>query len=105
MAALVSAFLLHDIPITHDVVGQFWIAAKMDKGAITLSRHLGNHPPLWFWSAIPVHQVATWLPCPRSGCWCLILSAWELCRRCWLVIVGCFTSSIARFAIMLLAFG
>ncbi|UZW55096.1 GtrA family protein [Sphingobium sp. JS3065] len=65
-AVIVAAAMifLYDIPLTHDVVWQFWIARQMMNGA-TLYRDVWEiNPPLWFWSAVPIRSVAAWLSMP-----------------------------------------
>ncbi|BAI97793.1 hypothetical protein Sj15T_22090 [Sphingobium sp. TA15] len=61
VTVVVTLILLHDIPITHDVVWQFWIARQMMNGAMLYRDIWEINPPLWFWSAVPIHLAAQWL--------------------------------------------
>jgi hypothetical protein len=60
-AAVAALFVMHDIPITHDVVWQFWVARQLSGGAALYRDIWEINPPLWFWSAVPIHHVAGWL--------------------------------------------
>lgn len=54
-----AAFLaLHDVPLTHDVVWQLWIARQITHGAELYSQIVELNPPLWFWMAIPVVRLS-----------------------------------------------
>ena len=57
-AALAAWFALYEIPFTHDVVWQFWIAQKLLDGAVLYRDIWEINPPLWFWSAVPIQYVA-----------------------------------------------
>lgn len=58
LAAIAAFLVLRNIPITHDVVWQFWIARQLLGGA-TLYRDIWEiNPPLWFWSAVPIQYVS-----------------------------------------------
>jgi putative flippase GtrA len=57
--ALVVAYgVLRDMPITHDVVWQFWIARQLLHGARLYVDILEINPPMWFWSAVPLEALA-----------------------------------------------
>ncbi|PJG47764.1 hypothetical protein CAF53_05545 [Sphingobium sp. LB126] len=64
LAAIAALFLLHDIPITHDVVWQFWVARQISNGSVLYRDIWEINPPLWFWSALPIHHAAAWLHIP-----------------------------------------
>lgn len=61
LAAVAALLILYDTPITHDVVWQFWVARQLSNGAVLYRDIWEVNPPLWFWSAVPIHHVATWL--------------------------------------------
>ena len=61
LAAAVALLALRDIPITHDVVWQFWVARQLSNGSVLYRDIWELNPPLWFWSAVPVHRMAEWL--------------------------------------------
>lgn len=64
LAAIAAFLALRNIPITHDVVWQFWIARQLLGGA-TLYRDIWEiNPPLWFWSAVPIQYVSELLHVP-----------------------------------------
>lgn len=56
--AVLATIAIRHIPITHDVVWQFWIARQMLGGMQLYTDILEINPPLWFWSAIPVQWLA-----------------------------------------------
>jgi hypothetical protein len=57
--AVVAAWLLmREIPVSHDVVWQMWIARQLVGGAELYSDILEINPPLWFWLAVPVEKAA-----------------------------------------------
>ena len=102
--ALASAFLLRDIPITHDVVGQFWIARQIINGAVLYRDIWEINPPLWFWSAMPLQHVAAWLHLPPLRLLVFAVIGMGTASALLLGYLGGFTLSIARLAIMLLSF-
>ncbi|MFZ2995675.1 GtrA family protein [Sphingobium sp.] len=104
LAVLVALFILHDMPITHDVVAQFWIARQMMHGAVLYRDIWEINPPLWFWSAIPVHYVAAWLHvAPLRLLVALIIGAGGLSALTSCYLAG-FISPGARLSMMLLTF-
>lgn len=54
LAAITACLALSGIPLTHDVVWQFWVARQMLHGAALYRDIIEINPPLWFWSAIPL---------------------------------------------------
>ncbi|MEJ6846923.1 GtrA family protein [Sinorhizobium fredii] len=59
LTALIGAYvLLWNVPVSHDVVWQMWIARQMLGGATLYKDILELNPPLWFWIALPVEWVA-----------------------------------------------
>ena len=57
--ALALAFAeLRHMPVTHDVVWQFWIARQMLHGAKLYVDILEINPPMWFWSALPFEALS-----------------------------------------------
>jgi putative flippase GtrA len=54
-----SAPLLFQLPLTHDVSWQFWIARQMANGVPIYERIMEINPPLWFWMAVPLHVLGT----------------------------------------------
>ncbi|GLT00986.1 hypothetical protein GCM10007897_23770 [Sphingobium jiangsuense] len=61
LLALSCWLALRHIPLTHDVIWQFWIARQMLHG-YTLYRDIWElNPPLWFWSALPIEWVSSHL--------------------------------------------
>ena len=104
VVAVVSAVLLYDIPLTHDVVWQFWVGRQLMNGA-TLYRDVWEvNPPLWFWSAVPVRYVAAWLSIPPLRL--LVIGIIGLATLSVLVIgrLSAFPSPVGRLAVMLLSF-
>src|SRR5690349_9808631 len=51
-------FLMRNIPVSHDVVWQMWIARQLLGGAKLYTDILELNPPLWFWLAVPVQKMA-----------------------------------------------
>ncbi len=64
LTAFVTFAWLRNIPITHDVVWQFWVARQLSNGAVLYRDIWEVNPPLWFWSALPIHHAAAWLHVP-----------------------------------------
>jgi len=58
VAVIATYVLLRNIPVSHDVVWQMWIARQMLGGASLYKDILELNPPLWFWMALPVEWVA-----------------------------------------------
>ena len=52
---------MRQMPVSHDVVWQMWIARQLLGGASLYSEILELNPPLWFWLAMPVEKAAQWL--------------------------------------------
>lgn len=50
--------VLRSLPLTHDVVWQLWIARQLVGGVGLYSEINEINPPLWFWMAMPVQQIA-----------------------------------------------
>jgi putative flippase GtrA len=66
LALVVAYALLWDMPITHDVIWQFWIARQLLHGATLYTDILEVNPPLWFWSAIPFQSFAEFAAVPAK---------------------------------------
>lgn len=59
LTGVVGAYLLlRNIPVSHDVVWQMWIARQLLGGAALYVDILELNPPLWFWMAVPVEWTA-----------------------------------------------
>lgn len=54
--ALLAVFI--DIPLTHDVSWQFWLARQMNGGTPLYGHLMEINPPLWFWMAAGIDTVA-----------------------------------------------
>lgn len=104
VAAVVALFLLYDIPITHDVVWQFWVARQLVNGA-SLYRDIWEiNPPLWFWSAVPIHRLAALLHVPPVRLLVIIIVVAGTLSALLIGHLGRFVSPAVRFATMILAF-
>lgn len=102
--SLVTLLLLRDISITHDVVWQFWIARQLMHGAVLYRDIWEINPPLWFWSAIPVHYAAGWLHLPPLRLLVvIIIAAGGLSSLATGHLAG-LVSPVARLTVMLLTF-
>ena len=104
VAAIIALLLLRDIPITHDVVWQFWIARQMMNGAALYRDIWEINPPLWFWSAIPVQYVAALLHLPPLRLLVVIIVAAGALSALLTGHLAGFVSPVARLATMLLTF-
>ena len=104
VAAFVTFLLLYDIPLTHDVVWQFWVARQIMNGAVLYRDVWEINPPLWFWSAVPVHYAAAWLSMPPLRL--LVVGVTGTGAFSALVVgrLSAPTSPIPRLAVMLLSF-
>ncbi|EQB05674.1 hypothetical protein L288_12410 [Sphingobium quisquiliarum P25] len=102
-AAILTLILLRDIPITHDVVWQFWIARQMINGAVLYRDIVEINPPLWFWSAVPIHHVAQWLHIPPLRLLVTAVIGVGATSALLVTHLANFSSPIARLATMLLA--
>ena len=60
VTALVTALRLVDT-VDSDVAWQLWIAARIHAGANLYTDIVEVNPPLWFWMALPVDRIATFL--------------------------------------------
>lgn len=102
--AALTIFLIYDIPITHDVVWQFWAARQLLNGA-SLYRDIWEiNPPLWFWSAVPIHNLAALFHLPPLRLLVIIVASGG--GLCALLVgyLGNFTSPTIRFSTMMLTF-
>ena len=104
VATLAAMTALYDIPLTHDVVWQFWIARQLMNGAVLYRDIWEINPPLWFWSAVPLHQVATWLHMPAHRLLVLIVISLAALSSIWIGRSSGVASPVARLTIMLLSF-
>lgn len=102
--AIVTLILLHDIPITHDVVWQFWIARQIANGAVLYRDIWEINPPLWFWSAVPIHNLAHWLHVPPLRLLVTAIVGVGATSALLVAHLANLSSPIARLATMLLAF-
>jgi len=55
---LCAFVFLINIPVSHDVVWQMWIARQLLGGAKLYVDILEINPPLWFWMAVPIEWLA-----------------------------------------------
>jgi putative flippase GtrA len=53
-SAVVALLIIPGMPITHDVVWQFWIARQLNNGVELYTQINEVNPPLWFWMAMPI---------------------------------------------------
>lgn len=104
VAACVALVFLYDIPLTHDVVWQFWIARQMINGAALYRDIWEINPPLWFWSAVPFHPVAAWLHIPPLRLLVVAVLGLAVLSAMLVGRLSGFASPIARLALMSLAF-
>lgn len=104
VVSAILAILLYDIPLTHDVVWQFWVARQMINGALLYRDVWEVNPPLWFWSAMPVRDAAAWLSVPPLRL--LVIGIIGLATLSVLAIgrLSAIPSPVARLAVMLLSF-
>ena len=103
-AATLTIFLIYDIPITHDVVWQFWVARQLLNGA-SLYRDIWEiNPPLWFWSAVPIHNLAALFHLPPLRLLVIIVVAGGAISALLVGRLGNFTSPTVRFATMMMTF-
>ncbi|WP_206245255.1 hypothetical protein [Novosphingobium terrae] len=62
--AIVTALTLRGMPLSHDVVWQFWIARQLLGGSQLYLDIWEVNPPLWFWTAMPIRLLAQALHVP-----------------------------------------
>lgn len=55
-----ACLIFPGMPVTHDVVWQFWIARQMNNGVELYAQINEVNPPLWFWMAQPIEALGTW---------------------------------------------
>jgi hypothetical protein len=85
--ALVCGFaVLRDMPLSNDVVWQFWIARQMLHGAKLYTDILEVNPPLWFWSALPLEAISDFAgfairPTVIAAIFCFITASVALIAR------------------------
>lgn len=58
ISLFVSWALMLRMPLSHDVIWQMWIARQLIGGAKLDVDVLELNPPLWFWMAVPVEDIA-----------------------------------------------
>jgi hypothetical protein len=104
VAAIATWFSIRDIPITHDVVWQYWVARQIANGAVLYRDIWEINPPLWFWSAVPIHRVAEWLHMPPLRLLVAIIVGAGALSALLTALLTEVASSIARLAMMLLVF-
>lgn len=104
MVALAAVMTLYDIPLTHDVVWQFWIARQLMHGAVLYRDIWEINPPLWFWSAVPVRYAAAWLSIPPLRLLVVGVIAIGALSALMVGRLSTFGSPVARLALMLLSF-
>jgi putative flippase GtrA len=54
-----AAPLFWYMPITHDVIWQFWIARQILHGVPLYTHIMEINPPLWFWMAVPIQMLGS----------------------------------------------
>jgi putative flippase GtrA len=57
--ACLAAPLFWYMPISHDVIWQFWIARQMLNGVPLYTHIMEINPPLWFWMAVPIQWLGS----------------------------------------------
>ena len=102
--AFVALILLYNIPITHDVVWQFWVGRQLMNGAALYRDVWETNPPLWFWSAVPVQHAAAWFSVPPLRL--LVVAIIGIATLSALLVghLSGFTSPLTRFVTMLMSF-
>lgn len=60
IATLVGALVAIKLPVSHDVVWQYWIARQVNHGTRLYAQINEVNPPLWFWMALPIDRLGTW---------------------------------------------
>jgi len=98
-----TALALWGIPLTHDVVWQFWIARQMSQGAVLYRDILELNPPLWFWSAQPIVALADALHLAPLRIVVPIIVAWAGLAAWALGRLSGITEPWRRLVLMLLA--
>ena len=104
LAAFATLICLRDIPITHDVVWQFWVARQLANGAALYRDIWEVNPPLWFWSALPIHHAAAWLHVPPLRILIAIMVGVGTLSALLIGYLSGQSSAVARLVTMLLAF-
>lgn len=61
LGTIAALLIIPGLPITHDVIWQLWIARQMNNGVELYAQINEVNPPLWFWMAMPLDRVSTWL--------------------------------------------
>ena len=61
VSAVAACLIIPGMPITHDVVWQFWIARQLNNGVELYAQINEINPPLWFWMAMPIDRLGSWL--------------------------------------------
>ena len=61
VATAIGAVLALELPVCHDVVWQYWIARQINHGVQLYSQINEVNPPLWFWMALPIDRLGSWL--------------------------------------------
>ncbi|MCH8683772.1 hypothetical protein [Pedomonas mirosovicensis] len=69
IALILSVLLvaMWELPVSHDVVWQLWIARQMIHGTQLYAEINEVNPPLWFWAALPVQGLAEALHLPARS--------------------------------------
>lgn len=73
-ATAVLMLIMRHLPLTHDVVWQLWIARQILGGSALYTQINEINPPLWFWMAMPLQQVASALDLPAAT-----VLVWSIC--------------------------
>lgn len=102
--AVITLIVLSDIPLTHDVVWQFWVGRQIMNGAVLYRDVWETNPPLWFWSAIPIHHAALWFSMPPLRLLVVVVIGLGTLFSLLVGHLSGFASPVARLATMLLSF-
>lgn len=64
LALMLLLLVFWDLPVSHDVTWQLWIARQLLHGTQLYAEIIEINPPLWFWAAMPIQSLseATSLP-------------------------------------------
>jgi hypothetical protein len=103
-SAIICWLVIRAIPITNDVVWQFWIARQMLGGAKLYTDIWELNPPLWFWSALPIQWLGEYLHVQPLRILILLIVAMGALSAYLVGRLGQFASAPRRCGIILLTF-